>query len=87
MNVTRPNIVYAISRLLAFIVNPTMQHITALKHVLRYLSEMRLYGITYSNILDHLNYFFSYADASFTNTDNYKSITGYVFKMASGMIT
>jgi hypothetical protein len=86
-NATRPNITYVISRLSAFTANSTMQHVTTLKHVLRYLSEMRSHGITYSDILDHPNHFFSYANASFANTDDYKSITSYVFKMASGVIT
>ena len=82
-NATRPDIAYAISRLSAFTANPTMQHVTALKRVLRYLSGTRTYGITYCDVLDHPNYFHGYADASFASTDDYKSITGYVFKMAS----
>ena len=86
-NATRPDIAYAISRLSAFTANPTMQHVTALKRVLRYLSGTRSYGITYSDVLDHPNHFFGYADASFANMDDYKSITGYVFKMAGSAIT
>jgi hypothetical protein len=64
-----------------------MQHVTTLKRVLRYLSGTKSYGITYNNVLGHPNYFFSYADASFANTDDLKSITGYVFMMAGGAIT
>jgi len=41
----------------------------------------------YHNILDHPNQFFGYADASFADTDNLKSTTGYVFKMSGGAIT
>ncbi len=43
------------SRLLSYTTNPMMQHVSALKHVLRYLSEIRLYGITYRNIFEHPN--------------------------------
>jgi hypothetical protein len=35
-NATRPNIAYAISRLLSYTANLTMQHISVLKCVLRY---------------------------------------------------
>jgi hypothetical protein len=41
----------------------------------------------YGDVLDHPNHFFGYADASFTNIDDLKSTTGYVFKMAGGTIT
>ena len=86
-NATRPDITYAISQLLSYTANPTMQHVTALKRVLRYLSGTKTYVITYSDILDHPNHFYSYADAAFTNADDQKSTSGYVFMMAGGAIT
>jgi len=43
--------------------------------------------ITYSDILDHPNHFYSYTDATFTNADNQKLTSGYVFMMARGAIT
>ncbi len=86
-NATRPDIAFTISRLSSYTANPTMQHISVLKRVLHYLSGTRSYNITYNDILGHPNYFLGYADASFVNTDNLKSITGYVFMMAGGAIT
>src|SRR5216683_356276 len=86
-NATRPDIAYMISQLLAYTTNPTMQHVTVLKCVLRYLSGTRSYAITYNNVLDHPNHFFGYADAAFTNVDDQKSTSGYVFMMAGGAIT
>jgi hypothetical protein len=86
-NATRPNITYVISQLLSYTVNPTMQHVTALKCVLRYLSGTKTYAITYSDILDHPNHFYGYADAAFANADDQKSTSGYVFMMAGGAIT
>ncbi len=86
-NATRPDIAHAISRLSSYTVNPTMQHVSALKRVLRYLSGTRLYGITYGDILGHPNPFLRYADAAFTNLDEQKSTTGYIFMMAGGAIT
>jgi hypothetical protein len=67
--------------------NLTMQHVSTLKHILHYLSGIRTYGITYNNVLGHPNHFLGYANASFTNTDDLKSITRYVFMMASSVIT
>ncbi len=86
-NAMQPDITFAISQLLSYTANPTMQHISALKCVLCYLSGTRSFSITYSNILGHPNYFLGYTDASFTNMDDLKSITRYVFMMASGTIT
>jgi hypothetical protein len=83
-NATRPDIAHAISKLSAYTANPTMQHVSALKRVLRYLSGTKSYGITYGDVLDHPNHFFGYADAAFANADEHKSTTGYVFKMAGG---
>jgi len=78
---------YAISRLSSYTTNPMLQHIIVLKHVLRYLSEMRSYGITYNDVLRHPNYFFGYADAAFANTDDQKSTISYVFMIARGAVT
>ncbi len=86
-NATRPDIAYAISRLSSYTANPMMQHVSALKQVLRYLSGTKSHGITYGDILRHPNYFHGYADTSFGNADGCKSTTGYVFKMAGGAIT
>jgi hypothetical protein len=86
-NATRPDIAYAISQLLSYTANPTMQHVTALKCVLRYLSGTKTYAITYSDILDHPNHFYGYADAAFANADDQKSTSSYVFMMAGGAIT
>jgi hypothetical protein len=86
-NATRPDITYAISRLSSYTANPTMQHVTALKRVLRYLSGTRSYGITYRDVLDHPNQFLGYADAAFASADEPRSTTGYVFMMAGGAIT
>jgi hypothetical protein len=69
-NATRPDIAYAISRLSSYTANPTLQHVSALKRVLRYLSGTRSYGITYSDVLGHPNYFFGYTDAAFANVDD-----------------
>jgi hypothetical protein len=62
-NATRPDIAYAVSKLLSYTANPSMQQVTILKRVLQHLSEPRLYRIMYHNILGHPNQFFGYAKA------------------------
>ena len=51
---------------------------------------MKTLGITYRNTPDETdndNLFYGYADAAFTNTNNHKSTTGYVFVGSEGAIT
>ena len=64
-----------------------MQHVTVLKRVLRYLLGTKSYRITYNDVLRHPNQFFGYANTAFANTDDHKSTTGYVFKMARRAVT
>ena len=63
----------------------------ALKRVLRYLTGTKSYGITYSNsptfTSSDPNHFHGFADAAFTNQDDLKSTSGYVFRAAGGAIT
>jgi len=68
-NATRLDIAYAVSKLLSYTANPSMQHVTMLKRVLQYLLGTRLYGIIYHDVLDHPNQFFGYADALFADAD------------------
>ena len=86
-NAMRPDIAYAVSKLSSYTANPSMQHVTMLKRVLRYLSGTRSYGITYHDVLGHLNQFLGYANTLFADADNLKSTTRYVFKMSGGAIT
>ena len=90
-NATRPDISYAVNRLAAYTANPSLQHVGAIKRLLRYLKGTRNLGIKYSvqrdqNLQDQ-NLFFGYADAAYANTDDYKSTSGYVFVVNNGAIT
>jgi len=91
-NVTRPDIAYAVNRLATYTANPSLQHVGALKRILRYLAGTKNLGITYSKNLDHdqlstLNLFYGYADAAYANSDDLKSTSGYVFLASGGAIT
>ena len=76
-NATRPEIAYAVNRLASYTANPSMQHTTALKRILRYLSGTRSYGITY-NLNPQYLALLGYADAAYANADDLKSTSGYV---------
>jgi hypothetical protein len=86
-NVTRPDIAFAVNRLASYTANLSMQHHTALKRILRYLSGTRKYGITYKYAPETAISFNGFSDAAYQNRDDMKSTTGYVFIAANGMIT
>lgn len=90
---TRPDIAYAVNRLAAYTANPSLQHYTAAKRVLRYVKGTKHYGITYRNdTTRHVgpsdsNLFYGFSDAAFANTEDKRSISGYVFLANGGAIT
>ena len=90
-NMTRPDIAHAINRLAVYTTNLSLQHIGALKRVLRYLAGTKSHGITYldspSNVTKNPNHFHGFANATFANQDDLKSTSGYVFLAAGGAIT
>ena len=49
-NATRPDIAYAVNKLAAYTANPSLQHVGALKRLLRYLKGTKNLGIKYSAI-------------------------------------
>ena len=84
---TRPDITYAVNRLASYTANPSLQHTMALKHILRYLSGTRSYGIVYSKCPKGDPLFHGYADAALANSDECKSTTGYVYIAGNGAVT
>jgi hypothetical protein len=86
-NATRPDITFAVNRLVAYIANPSLQHISTLKRVLCYLAGTKTYGITYGDIRGHPNTFHGYADTAWANQDERKFTSGYVFLAGGGAIT
>jgi hypothetical protein len=91
-NSTRPDIGYAVNKLAAYTANPSLQHVGALKRLLRYLKGTKDLGIKYSalpqdTLQENSNLFHGYADAAYANSDDYKSTSGYVFIVGGGAIT
>jgi len=90
-NVTRPDITYAVNKLAMYTTNPSLQHVSALKRILRYLAGTKNLGITYSENPDRdqlstLSLFYGYADVAYANSDDLKSTSGYVFLASGGVI-
>ena len=86
-NATRPDIAYAVNRLASYTANPSLQHVGALKRILRYLKGTKDLGIVYKALPLEPNFFYRYADASYGNGDDRRSISGYVFLAGNGAIT
>jgi len=86
-NATRPDIAYTVNRLASYTTNPSLQHVGALKRILRYLKGMKTHGIVYKALPQEPNFFYGYADASYGNADDRRSISRYVFLAGNGAIT
>ena len=91
-NFTRLDIAYTINKLAAYTENLSLQHVGALKQLLRYLKAMKNLGIIYSatsqnELQESNNLFHGYADAVYANMDDYKSVSGYFFIVGGGAIT
>jgi hypothetical protein len=90
-NATRPDIAYAVNKLSAYTANPSLQHVGAVKRILRYLKGTKNLAIKYSaeshNVQGNTNLFHGYADAAYANMDDLKSTSGYVFIVGGGAIT
>lgn len=87
---TRPDISYAIYELTRHMANPTEQHVTAAKSLLRYLKGTKDWGIQFSiknkdrphNRLQ----FQAFADADFANNKDRHSLSGLILMAANGPI-
>lgn len=63
VNVTCPNIVYVVNRLVEYTANLSLQHSTTLKRILHYLAGTREYGITYHKDFGaNMNIFYGYLE-------------------------
>lgn len=86
--VTRPDISRAVSHLAEFMTNPGPVHQEAVNHCLLYLYQSKGLSIEYSGASTSpesplIN---CSADAAFANTDERRSVQGFVFKLCNGPI-
>ena len=83
---TRPDIAFAVSNVAKFSAQPTQQHWTAVKRILRYLRGTADYGLAYSP--DSSGNCVGYSDADWGgDLDDRKSTSGYVFLISGGAIS
>ena len=68
-NAMQPDIAYAVHKLASYTANPTLEHHSALKRILRYLKGTTTYGITYKRQIYTQTPLIGYMDAGFTNTE------------------
>jgi hypothetical protein len=86
----RLDISYTVNRLAAYTTNLGLEHHGTIKQILWYIAGMRTLGITYQksqDVTEPNNLFHRYADAAYANTEDLKSMTGYIFLAAGGAIT
>ena len=85
MNFSRPDIAYAVGRLSRYTHNPSQDHWQALARLMKYLKGTMNYRIVYSGFPAVLE---GYSDANWiSDSDETKSINGYVFTLGGGAIT
>ena len=83
---TRPDITYAVSVAARFCSNPTIQHLTAVKRILRYLRGTTHYGLLYER--SDSKELIGYSDADWGGDKNdCKSTSGFVFQIGGTAIT
>lgn len=81
---TRPDIMHSISKLAQFSVNPHEVHLSAAKHILRYLNNTINICLSFRKTGERLK---AFADADWAGScDERKSYTGYTFMLAGASI-
>src|SRR6266540_7557105 len=82
---TRPDIVFAVSKLSRFVSNPGDDHWRALKRVMRYLKGTSSYGIHYTRYPRVLE---GYSDSNWiSDADEIKATSGYEFTFGGGVVS
>ena len=82
LSLTRPDISFAVNKLSQYMHQPTTEHWTAVKRVLRYLSGTRSHGITFSSRNNPTLHAFTDADWA-GNRDDYTSTGAYIVYLGS----
>ena len=87
-NGTRPDIAFAVNRLSKYSSNPDSIHITALKHVLRYIRGTLSLSLTYRGTKDKQPPLTAFCDADYANDkDDRLSVSGYAVMLCGGAIS
>ncbi|RKK64725.1 Retrovirus-related Pol polyprotein from transposon TNT 1-94 [Fusarium oxysporum] len=82
---TRPDIAFAVSLCSRYLVNPTNEHVQAVKRIMRYLRGTINLGLAFSGPLRPL---VGYTDSDWAGDhDTRRSTAGYVFNVGTGAIS
>lgn len=86
LTLTRPDISFAVNKLSQFLHEPTQNHWTACKRILRYIKGTLTHGLLFSPVSDfRIN---TFADADYAaNLDDRRSTSGYCIKLGSNLIS
>ena len=83
---TRPEISQAVSQLSRFVSNPSPAHLTAAKHLLRYLNGSQKLGLHYSNKANTTPQI--YSDATWaSDPESSRSVQAYVILLYGGAVS
>ncbi|XP_066333509.1 uncharacterized mitochondrial protein AtMg00810-like [Miscanthus floridulus] len=84
---TRPDIAFAVGYMSWFMERPTMEHLQAVKRILRYVVGTLDYGLHYGRALD-TTWFIGYCDSDLTgDVDTSKSTTGTMFFLGDCLVS
>ena len=90
MITTKPNLANAVRIVSRYLSNPSVEHLTAAKRILRYIKGTKDYSLTLgpSNDVKEPLTLYGYTDADWgMDADTRKSTTGYVFYAGRGAIS
>ena len=85
-NTSRPDITYMVNRLASYTGNPSLQHYTAIKWILHYLSGTQTHRIIYK-VMPEDRDFMGFTDTVYANADESCSTIGYVCLTGGAAIT
>ena len=85
---TRPDISFAVSNVGKFSSQPTKEHWTAVKRIIRYLKGTQDYGLLYMRDSTVSDVFVGYSDSDFGgDSDDRRSTSGYIFQIGGAGIS
>jgi hypothetical protein len=85
LTATRPNIMYYVSLISRYMENLTEMHLLAAKRILRYLQEIRDFGLFYKK--GEKLKLFGFTDSDYAgDQDNRRSTLGYVFMLGTSAV-
>ena len=83
---THPDITYAVTKLAQFAANPSKEHMSKAQYICCYLNSTPNYSLVYDGSGDEGTIAFTDSDWA-ANPIKRRSITGYFFKLASGIFS